>query len=267
MDFKKLWPYAAVSMVAVTTLLSADYAKNNRKPMRCDRTSICGPEMGMAVNPPARPFTDDPCCCDAGEFSITVAGFYWQATEDGLEYAVNSTVITPTITDGMPVDTTTLARIIDGSYRTPDLKWKPGFKVGVGYNTTHDGWDLELLWTHYNGRANSADDNESDLNKTLLPLWSAFVPIATGDTNSGTILFATQANTSWRVDLNLVDLELGREYWTSKRLSLRPHVGLRYAMIHQRYKIEYLGGSWDGGISPFTDEVELKNHFDGGGGR
>ncbi len=269
MDFKKLWPYAAMSMVAVTTLLSADrQGKYEKKQMHCDRIGPCGPEMGMGVNPSARPFTDDACCCDAGEFSITVAGFYWQATEDGLEYAVNDSVITPTLgAAGAPTNTAAIANIIDASFRSPEFKWKPGFKIGAGYNTTHDGWDLELTYTHFNGRASSSDDNESDLSQTLLPLWSDFAPISTGDTVPGTILFATQGNTSWRLDLNLVDLELGREFWTSKMLSIRPHIGLRYAMIHQRYKLEYLGGSWDGGVTPFTDEVTMKNQFDGGGVR
>ncbi|HSX04356.1 MAG TPA: Lpg1974 family pore-forming outer membrane protein, partial [Rhabdochlamydiaceae bacterium] len=271
-----LWPQAALSMVAVTTLLSADrhdrrgdYNRgDDRRAMHCDRISICGPEVPMAVNPSVRPFTDDACCCDEGEFSLTLAGFYWQATQDGLEYAIESTAVVenpPTF----PVATGTLLTLIDGSYRNPEFKWKPGFKVGLGYNTTHDGWDIELIWTHYNGRAKSSDDNESDLNVALQPLWSAFAPVATADNVPGTVLYATQANTSWRLDLNLVDLELGREYYTSKMLTLRPFVGLRYASLHQRYNIQYLGGSYDGSAlpGPFIDDVKLKNEFDGGGVR
>jgi hypothetical protein len=270
-NVRKIWPTAAMSIAAFTAMLNADnrYRERDRNPpMRCDRPSICGPDMGMAVTPPARPFTDDACCCDAGEFSITVAGFYWQAAEDGLEYAIQSKVATPIEASA----TGSNASLIDASYQTPNFKWKPGFKVGLGYNTTHDGWDLALLWTHFNGRAHSSNDNEADLNVTLLPLWSAFAPAQ--DTAGGTILWATQANTSWRVNLNLVDLELGREFWASKMLTLRPHIGFRVALVKQKYEIEYLGGIWDGTVAsptvpggPFTNEVDMKNDFSGGGVR
>ncbi len=270
-NLRKVWPTAAISIAAFTAMLNADgryREKERHPPMRCDRVSICGPDMPMAVNPSARPFTNDACCCDSGEFSVTVAGFYWQATEDGLEYAIETKVATPTAA----ATTGAAASLIEASYDTPNFKWKPGFKVGIGYNTTHDGWDLELIWTHFNGRANSSNDNESDLNVTLLPLWSAFGPAT--DT-SGTILWATQANTSWRVNLNLVDLELGREFWTSKMLTLRPHIGFRVALIRQKFEIDYLGGIWGTASNgspiltggPFTNEVDMKNHFSGGGVR
>jgi len=263
-NFKKMWPTAAMSIAAFTAMLNADQHKykDKQQPMRCDRPSICGPDMGMAVTPPARPFTDDACCCDSGEFSLEVAGFYWQATEDGLEYGIQSQVTAPT----SATTTDNAANLVSASYETPDFKWKPGFKVGIGYNTTHDGWDLELLWTHFNGRGKSSIDNTGDANITFVPLWSAFSPAAGGDTD-GTILFASEASTSWRLNLNMVDLELGREFWLSKMLTMRPSIGFRVAQINQRYGITYSGGIFGSTLLDLTDNVEMKNHFTGGGPR
>ena len=282
MDFKKLWPTAAMSLVAVTTLLSADYrdgrdGRNGRGRKydqncdkkatgpRCDRIDICGPCLPEAVNPSVRPFTQDACCCDEGEFSITVAGFYWQATEDGLDYAIENGVAAPTTL----ATTGSLATLSDAEYKNPDFKWKPGFKLGVGYNGTHDGWDLGLMWTHFNGRAKSHDSEDVDESEVLLPLWSA-VSVSTGGDTGGNILFATDIETSWRLDLNLVDLELGREFYTSRYLTVRPHIGFRYASLEQHYEVDYRGGTFGtvatGGLG-VLDEVEMKNKFTGGGVR
>ncbi|HSX03216.1 MAG TPA: Lpg1974 family pore-forming outer membrane protein [Rhabdochlamydiaceae bacterium] len=273
-NVKKIWPAAAVSIAAFTAMLNADqyqnrsrnYKDRDRSPdMHCQRISICGPDMPMAVNPSVHPFTDEACCCDVGEYLLTVAGFYWQAAEDGLEFGVESKVVAPTAA----ATTVSAASLIDAHYLSPEFKWKPGFKIGLGYYTTHDGWDVNLLWTHYNGRATKSVDDESDTNVTLLPLWSAFGPATDA---GGTILWASQANTSLRIDLNLYDLELGREFYTSKMLTLRPHIGFRGATIYQKYEIDYLGGIWDGSPSlltggPFTNEVNMKNRFYGGGVR
>jgi hypothetical protein len=261
LNVKKVWPTAAISIAAFTAMLNAEGAKYKDRAMRCDRTSLCGPDVGVAVTPAARPFTNDACCCDSGEFFVTVAGFYWQATEDGLEYAIESKVTTPTDATA----TGSAANLVDASYQTPDFKWKPGFKVGIGYNTTHDGWDFNLLWTHYNGRANSSNDNESELNVTYLPLWSAFAPAAGGDA-AGTILWANQGDTSWRLALNLVDLELGREFWVSKMLTVRPHVGVRVALIRQRYEIENIGGIYTE-LAVGKNETVLKTSYNGAGVR
>lgn len=266
-NIQKIWPTAAMSLVAITTLLSADnrknqnkYEKNGKEMNKCGRIGICGPSMMEGVNPSARPLTEDPCCCEQGEFSITVAGFYWQATEDGLEYAIEDKTVTDT------VNTTNLATLVDAHFLTPDFKWRPGFKVGIGYNGTHDGWDLELLWTHFNGRGHDSEDADTEDLISALPLWSDYSPPTAGlDTTGGTILHATETDASWRVDLNIVDFELGREFWTSKYLTLRPFIGVRYASINQHYTINNYGGTWD--FTSQTNEIIMKNNFGGAGVR
>lgn len=132
-----------------------------------------GPE-NFAGNPPVCPRT-----CD-GDWDFIIAGFYWNAHQDGMEYAIVTDVVNPNATAG--TGDPTLAQIqvlntlIDAEYEMPKFKWDFGFKLGVAYCSPCDGWDIGLLWTRYHGRASEDIDADSEDNNTILPLWSAFVP-------------------------------------------------------------------------------------------
>jgi hypothetical protein len=39
----------------------------------------------------------------------------------------------------------------------------------------------------------------------------------------------------------MIDLELGREFFVSKFMTLRPHMGLRYVRVDQQFHVEYSG--------------------------
>jgi len=175
-----------------------------------------------------------------------------------MEYAVES--------DVESASQTSRYNIVNGDYKNPDFKWEWGFKVGLGYNSACDVWDVGIVWTRYRGKASSDDSTDSDDNKTLLPIWS-------NQATSMAPLFASGIDTNWRLDLDLVDLELGREFWVGRRLSLRPHVGLRIAYLKQDYTIDHKGGSWLAGnnslLPPLPDgppqdqnnEVDINNDF------
>lgn len=245
---------AILTMIAMTSLLGAE---------NCNRLGICGPCIQESVNPATRPFTLNPCCCEEGEFTISVAAFYWQATQDGLEYAIRDFAVTDATTS--PI-TANLVTLVNSHYLNPEFKWRPGFKVGIGYNGTHDGWDLELAWTHFNGRGKDSDEADFDEGVSDLTLWSDFSPQIPGvDFNGGTILHAEAIKTSWRVDLNLADLELGREFWTSKYFTLRPFVGIRYVSAKQTYLTNNFGGTWR--LIGRTNQIKMKNWFEGAGTR
>lgn len=260
-NIRKGFPLAALSLLGMTSSLSA--ARNSSKDM-------CAPEPAapcytvdepacqyclgpQEVNPAVNPKT-----CN-GDVVFTVAGFYWNAHQDGMEYAIDNQVVHPTDADTNQA----LNNLIDSTYKNPDFKWDFGFKVGLGYNTTHDGWDIGVVWTQFRTSADSHVEAEADDNHTLLPLWSAFA--ATGA--DSTILWASDIETHWKLKLDLVDLELGREFWTSKYLTFRPFVGLRLAWINQEYNIKNKGGGWlSTAESPaFNNLVDIDQKFHGVG--
>lgn len=256
---KSVWPLATLPLIAFSAMLNAATDQKDdccapTPPAPCYTTDDCcstyclGPDL---VNPAVRPKT-----CN-GDFVITLAGFYWNAHQDGMAYAVDSSVsFSGTGPRGE------LNNLIDAEYKNPDFNWEFGFKAGLGYNSTHDGWDFGVMWTWYKGRASTHIEAEVDDNHVLLPLWSA---MANFSADAGP-LNATDIETHWKLALNLIDLELGREFWVSKYLTMRPHMGLRVAFIDQEWEIEHKGGSWASiNTVPTNNCVDMDNDYKGVG--
>lgn len=271
-------PFIALSMLSLVASAHA----GDRRVGNCDaanpatcypgecRPCFClGPDNYQG-NAPVNPRT-----CN-GDLSITAAIFYWKAQQDGMEYAIKTNVPAPnfTVYDGSSAalqQYQELNNIIDGDYKTPNYSKDVGFKFGVGYASPCDGWDISLLWTSFQNKAKDLIQGEPDDNQTLLTLWSSFSPVI------GLMDFAREIRTSWNVRLNLLDLELGRKYWISPVVTLRPHIGLRYSEINQDFEIGHTGGSWgffDGNESDadanqpaLNGEVDIDNDFHGIGVR
>lgn len=259
--------FLLLSIISILGWVNVTSAARHEKDK--DYSEMCAPESGAicypddapcsyclgpsnsAVNPAVRPLT-----CN-GDIVITVAGFYWNAHQDGMEYAIDNQIKNPG-EEPILQDIQELNNLVDAQYENPHFKWDFGFKIGLGYNSTCDGWDIGVLWTWYRGKASSHIEADSDDNHTFVTLWSAFAP------PSGSVTYATDISTYWKLQLNLVDIELGREFWVSRYLTFRPHMGLRIAFLKQDYHIENKGGSWDS-ISLLNNEVDLDNDFKGVG--
>lgn len=108
--------------------------------------------------------------------------------------------------------------------------YDPGFKLGWGYNFEHDDWDLFLNWTWLKSRPRSSQHKSSPVLETLL---SDLV------TPTNSVEFAEQFHAKWHFDFNALDLEMGRDFCVSSRLSLRPFAGLKSAWIRQKLNISY----------------------------
>jgi hypothetical protein len=197
-----------------------------------------------------------------------------------MEYAIVNKVqnpLAPTAPTPGPV-LTPLNQLSEAEYKRPSSKWDWGFKMGLGYCSPCDGWDVEFLWTWYRGRNHGRANCVRNVNATVLPLWSDFAAananapgiVVTGVDTIGGVLFADNAEMHWKLKLNLFDLELGRAFWVSRYLAIRPFVGLRFASIKQHADINYNGGSWNAiGIPTeqlaLIDEVDLQNNYRGAG--
>jgi len=141
----------------------------------------------------------------------------WQASEDNLYYAQTSEIPTPT-----PTSPTDLPAY---NFRTLDFdfEWDCGFRIGAGYNIPYDRWDIGLNWTHM--RNHSRDHMSGDSDTAIQQVWGSATP-------EGTLGVATtKARGSWKVNLEQVDLQLGREFYVGRHLTLRPNVGARSAFI------------------------------------
>ncbi len=270
---KKYLPLAALTVLGLTSVASAARNTNaSGKPVSGD---VCAPSQPAVCYPDDCPpcqrclgpenFAGNPPVCPKGcngDFDITVAAFYWSAHQDGMEYAIENGVTQPADqVVATPNVNTVFNQLAGAEYKHPSSKWDWGFKLGLGYCSPCDGWDVQLLWTWFRGRNHNSLDADPSDNTAILPLWSDFV------NSIGGPLFATSAEDHWKLKLNLIDLELGRDFWVSRYLAIRPFVGLRYASIRQHTEIDYNGGSWAGNATQqaFNGIVDLENNYRGAG--
>ena len=186
-----------------------------------------------------------------GGWNTNVDFFYWRADEDHLEYVSDVTITR---------DETRYS----ANVKQPSIKWSPGFRLGIGYTfEKQDGWDLRLQWTWF--ETHQTDHQTADLTAAntdlhlLQPWWN---PSFVGD-------LARQAAVSWKLHYNLLDLEIGRDYFISRKITARPHFGLRGAVIHQKYNAHYQAMFLFGTPQAFTTptSIDVENKFWGIGVR
>lgn len=158
---------------------------------------------------------------------ITADFIYWKAQEDGLDYAFNGT-------------TSLVSNAGKGRSRHPNFRYEPGFKVGAGLKFRHDGWDIFTQYTRLNVNrhhghhsvSSSADGTSEAQSNITMPYGGDLVTFWTDS-----------AKTRWSFNFNVIDLELGRNFWVSKWLTMRPFVGLKFDWTTQRFRTEYDGVS------------------------
>lgn len=111
-----------------------------------------------------------------------------------------------------------------------DFNWNAGFRVGAGYGMRHDQWDTQLYFTWFHTKG---DDHVSGRPGTVFSsfLGNFYVDNAQGAGISGVPY--QRASVDWTIRFNVFDWELGRAFWVSKALSLRPFIGLKGGWIHQ----------------------------------
>jgi hypothetical protein len=140
----------------------------------------------------------------------------FEASEDGLEYVRYN------------------AFSLDGlrskvNSREPNFRWDGGFRVGLGYRGECDNWFSALTWTHFNTHAKDNVDAPLtplgyQLNTRSLFVVPFVLPVA-----------SFIADAQWKLDYNVVDLDVGVPYCLNSSFVARPFFGFRSATIDQRF--------------------------------
>lgn len=170
--------------------------------------------MPERITPPAGPRIENGI-----DAFITADFLYWTVRMDGLSY-----VVTGFGNNGNDVS--------KGKTQYPDWDWNPGFKVGLGLNLPHDGWDIgaEYNWFH-----STAINSTQNTGNGMLPSWNIANILTLMNSNNG----VTAARTDWDITLNTIDLSLGRNYFISSFLTLRPFIGFTGSWVYQNYSTSY----------------------------
>lgn len=156
---------------------------------------------------------------------------YWRMQQDGLGYVFS----------GFGTNSSPNLLGSKGSVQHPGACWEPGFKVSLGVALGHDGWDLGAEYTWLNPARSSASKAGTETDG-LYPMWNIAndfnspVMSVAGSATAGNV---KNASSSWKTTFNVIDLELGRNFFVSQHLKMRPHVGFKGAWQDQDYSVSY----------------------------
>jgi hypothetical protein len=173
----------------------------------------------------------------------------WVVSADFLAWLASEDV-TSIWTDVVPIG------IIKENINVPsfDFKWNYGFRVGLGYNLSYDQWDTIFNWTWFR---TSAEHNVQPQLLTIVnpEFFAAFL------TTNDFISMSAQ----WSILFNIFDWELGRSFWISKRLSIRPFLGIKGGWINQSIHAQYYNLLINDWPSDNSGKELVKNNFWGMG--
>lgn len=102
---------------------------------------------------------------------------------------------------------------------------------------------MQYTWFDTNG----SDGTRAGVNSSIVPLKGSSQIVATTNGAIGNVgdlfTFCDSAKSQYDLDYQALDLELGRAYFISSKLSFRPHWGLKTAWIDQEQITRYTGGN------------------------
>ncbi len=195
--------------------------------------------------------------CDMG-LSISGDFLHWYARETDLPYAQTVKAVTRSVSlppGSFPgpfpiINHPSVLESAPESTHYVDIKWKPGFRLGLSLNLS-DGWDLSSYWTSYHTRTKDSTSVSPFFFSALRPFifQPALFPLnqkgiaplladtsAFGFIREGLLFQSMEAH--WKLQLDTFDLELGRRYYLSCGLTMRPYAGVRGALSHSRLTIK-----------------------------
>ncbi len=192
-----------------------------KQPTCCEETEELLPEIA-AYNAPVTYSS-----CAPTNLYVTGSFVYWQVAGDYLTYAYvnNSFNPNPAAIENF---------LFDGKSADLDFEYKPGFRVGLGYKTDYDNWDVLVEYTRFHQQVSSSTSVQS-ANQRLHPLWITFV--------SAGQIFAEdcrRASAKWKTDFDIIDAEVGRHFYLGQHLTFRPAIGLRTLWLDQSYDVTYV---------------------------
>lgn len=105
------------------------------------------------------------------------------------------------------------------------FNWAPGFRIGLGYNMVRDLWDTQASYISFQSKASGLTDG---------PVIPGFLPARL----SGLEPFS-KGSASIHVHYNMFDWDLGRAFFVSHHLLLRPFIGMKGGWITQKIDSEW----------------------------
>ncbi len=219
----KNWASALSILSLSTAMVAADQTSDMNQKQPPMPMGVTSQPTGV-ITPPVAPRVSN-----GADFFMSADFIYWYAQQDGLAYAFAGEI----------GNNTTNPNPAHSQVKQADRKWEPGFKLGAGLEFEHDGWDLFAEWTWLNPITNNESSASAKLdndNYVVLPYTQSGI---SGVGVASALTGLDKAEASWTLHYNVIDLELGRNFFLSRYMTLRPHIGLKTAWINQKFNQEF----------------------------
>lgn len=154
----------------------------------------------------------------------------------------------------------------NGSVSSNDLialnfGWDPGFKIGLGYGMDYDQWDTQAYFTWFHTHSKDRIASEPGT------VHSAFMGNFWVSNPEGAGLSGPSyqfASIDWAIQFNMFDWELGRNFWVSQSLALRPFLAAKGGWIHQLIRSTWQNPTFTGLSDPIPFSIgkeTVENNF------
>jgi hypothetical protein len=131
-------------------------------------------------------------CYDAGVYIFADALYWFADVGNNGQFVVVNPIGTP----------------VAGNTVQTNFKWDWGFRVGIGFDSDHDQWDTDFYYTWFRDKNSTSSSGDGD-----------------GDADD------LSSGNKGKLHYNVADWELGRWFYISQSVSLRPHVGIKGSWI------------------------------------
>lgn len=177
---------------------------------------------------------------DGTNWYLTLDVLYWHPKMGGTEFAI---AYNPSNFISVPpfIPEVAASHFPKGKVKENDFSWDLGLKVGLGYKTPHDLWDVYARYTWF--ESHSSNSMYKDYPSTIIPLkvsFSTAINLFTTTQSFNLQFYSNVAKSAVDIDYNNVDLELARSYFLSKSFSVRPNVSVKAAFIDLSQKVRYV---------------------------
>ncbi len=199
----------------IASTLSADMATKSQSNNPC----MCL-EQGLGLNTAPKCYSaayNAPAAIsvrNGWDFNLFASFIYWHVSQESMETAA----IAP-VTSGSTNYTNAMA--------LPDFDYKPGFKVGFGFDTNYDDWTgwVEYTWLHQSTSHTSTAPAGASYTDSL---WFNFT------------VDATDVHSEWKMHLDMLDAAFSRPYYEGTQITISPYAGMRGLWIRQNFNVSYV---------------------------
>jgi len=186
-----------------------------------------------------------PRVTDWSDFKISAEGLWWLARQEGIAYAQTGRGAVGGTND------------FTGHDKEVEFSFQPGFRVGLGLDFRYDGWDIYANYTWLNPASHTGHASVTDSSGGMLARWLVSTPFAAAFPP-----FLTSAKARWKMAFDVLDTELGRNFFLSSKLSIRPFLGFKAAWIDQTNSVYYV---LEPGAGIDTMHLKMRQDFTGFG--